>query len=202
MTMTRSWQHKANPRGKGKKKYEYIKSSFFHQWMNIIKQNGCVWASGIELGWNLYICRIIYSSPYYSLFTDLGWDVCQFNYHLLLANFEFNFRKWNLLLASKLAKVPVERLQAGRLAVAPWSIYRDSVSLYLLKHRPGGIIFPMQSMQQQQQAVGKLITKTFLSISGSLIGATCHLKVVFLRDYSHFYLILPTMQKSVDCTGY
>ena len=54
MTMTRSWQHKANPRGKGKKKYEYIKSSFFHQWMNIIKQNGCVWASGIELGWNLY----------------------------------------------------------------------------------------------------------------------------------------------------
>ena len=63
--------------------------------------------------WLKFVCRIIYSSPYYSLFTDLGWDVCQFNYHLLLANFEFNFRKWNLLLASKLAKVPVERLQAG-----------------------------------------------------------------------------------------
>ena len=34
---------------------------------------------------------------------------------------------------------------AGRLAVAPWSIYRDSVSLYLLKHRPGGIIFPISA---------------------------------------------------------
>ena len=150
--------------------------------------------------WLKFVCRIIYSSPYYSLFTDLGWDVCQFNYHLLLANFEFNFRKWNLLLASKLAKVPVERLQAA----AGWrwlpGLFIETQFLYIYWNIAREELYS----QCKVCSSNRQWAADHQDLSVNQWKATCHLKVVFLRDYSHFYLILTMVQKSVDvdCPGY
>ena len=51
--------------------------------INVIKMNL------VEM---IIVCRIIHSSPYYSWILA---EMCVnlFTYHLLLANFEFNFRK-------------------------------------------------------------------------------------------------------------
>ena len=125
--------------------------------INVIKMNL------VEM---IIVCRIMNSSPYYSWILA---EMCV-NFNLLTIFFLLIL---NLTSESEIFCLPRSwrKFQRGEaagswLAVAPWSIYRDSVSLYLLKHRPGGIIFPMQSMQQ---AVGSWSPKCCRRLIGEVL---------------------------------
>ena len=147
--------------------------------------------------WLKFVCRIIYSSPYYSR------TLAQMCVNLITIFFLLIL---NLTSESEIFCLPRSwrkfQWRGCRQAGGGSLVYLQRLSFFIFTETSPGRNQIPNAKYAAAAGSGQLITKTFLSISGSLIGATCHLKVVFLRDYSHFYLILTMVQKSVDCTGY